>query len=84
MRVTPSLPQWGRQHAGSIPLTPSFSEYFFNLISGYRNRGMPERRGRKHCVLEPPRAIDCFYEGFNKAVYNRKDIDRYTVRQNLR
>ena len=22
MRVTPSLPQWGRQHAGIIPLTP--------------------------------------------------------------
>ena len=28
---------------------------------------MPERRGRKHEMLEPPRAIVCFYEGFNKA-----------------
>ena len=29
--------------------------------------GMPERRGRKHDVLEPPKAIDCFFEDFNKA-----------------
>jgi len=26
--VTPSLPQWGRQPKGSIPLTPSFLEGF--------------------------------------------------------
>jgi hypothetical protein len=28
---------------------------------------MPERRGRKHEKLEPPRAIVCFYEDFNRA-----------------
>jgi hypothetical protein len=32
MRVTPSLPKRGRQHAGSIPLPPSFSEDFINLL----------------------------------------------------
>jgi hypothetical protein len=29
--------------------------------------GMPERRVRKHEKLEPPRAIVCFYEDFNRA-----------------
>jgi len=29
---------------------------FGNLLRNYRNRGMPSRRGRKHMVLEPPRA----------------------------
>jgi hypothetical protein len=30
---------------------------------------MPERRGRKHEKLEPPRAIVCFYEDFNRAAF---------------
>ena len=38
-RVTPSLPQRGKQPKGSIPLTPSFFGVFFNLIRSYRNRG---------------------------------------------
>jgi hypothetical protein len=39
MRATPSLPQRGRQHAGSIPLTPSFlKSIFFNLLMSYRNK----------------------------------------------
>ena len=32
MRVTPSLPQRGRQHAGSIPLTPFLSGFSINLL----------------------------------------------------
>jgi hypothetical protein len=29
---------------------------------------MPERRGRKHDVLEPPRATACFYLGFQQSL----------------
>jgi len=32
MRVTPSLPQRGRQHAGNIPLPPLLSGFFINLL----------------------------------------------------
>jgi hypothetical protein len=31
-RVTPSLPQRGRQHAGSIPLPPRWLWFFINLL----------------------------------------------------
>ena len=38
LRVTPSLPQRGRQPKGSIPLTPAlllfFSEYFLSTFCG--------------------------------------------------
>jgi hypothetical protein len=69
MRVTTSLPHRGRQHAGSIPLPPSFlKSIIFNLIRSYRNRGDDESGGCGSTMgKEPPRAIDCFYEGFNKA-----------------
>jgi hypothetical protein len=67
-RMTPSLPQRGKQPMGSIPLTPSFFGICFNLIRSYRNRGFPERRGWKHEKLGPPRAIVCFHEDFNRAV----------------
>jgi hypothetical protein len=67
MRVTPSLPQRGRQHAGSILLPPLLSEIFSTLSGIIAIGRMPERRGWKHDVLEPPRAVDCFYEDFNKA-----------------
>jgi hypothetical protein len=33
-RVTPSLPQRGRNPKGSIPLTPPFSEFCVNLLQG--------------------------------------------------
>jgi len=68
MRVTPYLPQRGRQPKESIPLTPSFFGVLFSTLSGViAIGGMPKRRGRKHDGLEPPGAIDCFYEGLNKA-----------------
>ena len=38
-RMTPSLPQRGKQPKGGIPLTPSFFGIYFNLIRGYRNKG---------------------------------------------
>jgi hypothetical protein len=45
---------------------PSFNEVLINLSVAYRSWGMPERRGWKHDVLKPPRAIDCFKEGLNE------------------
>jgi hypothetical protein len=36
---------------------------------------MPERRGLKDEMLEPPRAIVCFYEGFNKALISQNTIN---------
>ena len=65
--MTPSLPQRGKQPKGGIPLTPSFFGIYFNHIIVIAIRGLPERRGRKHEKLEPPRAIVCFYEDFNRA-----------------
>jgi len=38
-RVTPSLPQRGRQHAGSIPLIPLFFGVFINLLMVIALRG---------------------------------------------
>ena len=38
-RITPSLPQRGKQPKGSIPLTPSFLGVYSNLIWSYRNGG---------------------------------------------
>ena len=35
MRVTPSLPQRGRQRKGSLPLTPFFGGIFTNLLGAY-------------------------------------------------
>jgi hypothetical protein len=43
--MTPSLPQRGRQHAGSIPLTPSFSEYFSTLSGVIAIGGCPNGGG---------------------------------------
>jgi hypothetical protein len=56
-RVTPSLPQRGRHPKGSIPLTPGSSRRPYEVIAIW---GMPERRGRKHEVREPPRATPQF------------------------
>ncbi len=46
MRVTPSLPQRGRQPKGGIPLTPIFQGNIVNLNKDYHNRGMPEHLGQ--------------------------------------
>ena len=59
MRVTPSLPQWGRQPKGSIPLTPLLSDFFINLLI-IAIGGTPERLGRKHNVQRAPRS-DCLF-----------------------
>ena len=66
-RMTPSLSQSGKQPKGSIPLTPFFSGYISTLSGVFAIGGMPERWGRKHEKLDPPRAIVCFYEDFNRA-----------------
>jgi hypothetical protein len=38
-RMTPTLPQGGKQSKGSNPLTPSFFGIYFNLVRSYRNKG---------------------------------------------
>jgi hypothetical protein len=48
-------------------MTPSCIGIYFKIVRSFRNWGMPEWRGRKHEKLEPPRAIVCFYEDFNRA-----------------
>jgi hypothetical protein len=83
MRVTPSLPHRGRQHAGSIPLTPSFFGVLFSTFSGViAIWGMPERREGKHDREETPRAIDCVEEVFNKAHLTKKDAQNKDMPQN--
>jgi hypothetical protein len=72
----PLSPQRGKQHAGMLPLTPSFFGVFSTLSGVIAIGGMPERRGRKHEMMEPPRAIVCFYEGFNKADFCNYYADR--------
>jgi hypothetical protein len=42
--------------------------YISTLSGVIATGGMPERRGRKHEKLEPPRAIVCFYEDFDRAL----------------
>jgi hypothetical protein len=67
-RMTPSLPQRGKQPKGSIPFDPLFFSGYISTLSGViAIGGMPERRGRKHENLEPPGAIVCFSEDFNRA-----------------
>jgi hypothetical protein len=49
---------------------PLFFLGYISTLSGViAIGGMPERRGRKHEKLEPPRAIVCFYEDFYKAIF---------------
>jgi hypothetical protein len=80
MRVSPSLPQRGRQSKGSIPLTPSFlKSIIFNLIKDYRTMGDARAAGAEaRCKKEPKRVIDCFYEGFSKAKKRRTTPTRFT------
>jgi hypothetical protein len=75
MRVTPTLPQRGRQPKGGIPLTPSFFGGLFSTFLGIiAIGGMPERRGLKHDVLESPRAIDYFFLGFQQSRISLKKL----------
>jgi hypothetical protein len=66
-KITPALPQRGKQPKGSIPLIPSFAGYISTLSGVIVTGGMPERRGQKHEKLETPGAIVCFYENINRA-----------------
>jgi len=62
----PLSPPEGEAAQGEHPLDPLFSRGIFQPYQELSQWGMPERRGRKHEKLEPPRAIVCFYKGFNK------------------
>jgi hypothetical protein len=76
----PLSPPEGEAAQGGLPLDPLF---FRDIFQPYQElsqiRGMPERLGRKHEKLEPPRAIVCFYEDFNRA-----DIPSFETCQTLR
>jgi len=62
-----SLPE-GEAAQGEHPLDPLFFSGYISTLSGViANGGMPERWGRKHEKLDPPRAIVCFYEDFNRS-----------------
>jgi len=64
----PLSPPEGEAAQGEHPLDPLFFLGYISTLSGViAIGGMPERRGRKHEKLEPPRAIICFYEDFYKA-----------------
>jgi hypothetical protein len=64
----PLSPPEGEATQGEHPLDPLFFSGYISTLSGVIAIGeMPKRRGRKHEKLEPPRAIVCFYEDFNRA-----------------
>jgi hypothetical protein len=63
-------------------MTPLFSGYISTLSGVIAIGGMPERRGRKHEKLEPPRAIVCFYEDFNRAENRLNNRGDSSVRDN--
>jgi len=74
MRVTPSLPQRGRQHVGSIPLTPPIPlsrlsrEILVNLqraIAFFMNASA----GAKAKVVQPKRASEQFSHDFLQSHY---------------
>jgi hypothetical protein len=62
----PLSPPEGEAAQGEHPLDPLFFSGYISTLSGViAIGGMPERLGRKHEKLEPPRAIVCFYEDFS-------------------
>jgi hypothetical protein len=64
----PLSPPEGEAVQGGHPLDPLFFSGYISTLSGViAIGGMPERRGRKHEKVEPPRAIVYFYEDFNRA-----------------
>jgi hypothetical protein len=64
----PLSPPEGEATQGEHPPGPLFFSGFISTFSGViAIRGMPERRGRKHEKVEPPGAIVCFSEDFNRA-----------------
>ena len=67
-RVTPSLPQRGRQHTGSIPLPPLLSGFFINLLMIIAISGDDESGGGGSMMCEePPRATSCFSPGVQQS-----------------
>ena len=55
MRMTPFLPQRGKQPRGSIPLTPCFVGVFHQPSDSYRTMwGCPGGGGSKHDVKKSP------------------------------
>ena len=52
----PSLPKRGRQLKGSTTLPPFRGIFINQSRRAIAFQGMPERRGRKHDVLEPPKS----------------------------
>jgi hypothetical protein len=64
----PLSPPEGEAAQGEHPLDPFFFSGYISTVSGViAIGGMPEQRGRKHEKVEPPRAIVCFNEDFNRA-----------------
>jgi hypothetical protein len=64
----PLSPMEGEAVQGEHPLDPLFFFGYISTLSGViATGGMPGRRGRKYEKLEPPGAIVCFYEDFNRA-----------------
>jgi hypothetical protein len=64
MRVTPSLPQRGKRPKGSLLDPLFFGGFNVNLMRGYHNWGMPERRGLKALRAEAPKSGCSFLKGF--------------------
>jgi hypothetical protein len=66
----PLSPQEREAAQGEHPPDPLFFLGYVSTSSGVLAiGGMPERRGRKHEKQEPPRAIVCFNEDFNRAIF---------------
>jgi hypothetical protein len=57
MRVTPLSPKGGSNPRGAPPCPPFRGIFINQSRRAIAFQGMPKRRGRKHDVLEPPRAI---------------------------
>jgi hypothetical protein len=60
MRVTPSLPQRGRQPKRGISSPPLWSDFSINVLMIIAMWGMPGQRGWLHNVQRAPRS-DCLF-----------------------
>jgi hypothetical protein len=73
----PLSPPKGRQPKRRIPLTSSFSEYYFQPSRGFIAIGRcPIGGGGSTMYKEPPRTIVCFFEDFNKAIFQKNTTFR--------
>ena len=86
MRVTPSLPQWGRQPKGGIPLTPPFFGVFYQHSEGFALFGDARAAGAEaQCTKSPHEGLLVSLQNFYRAEiimgnYHRslKRIDIFT------